>query len=150
MKGRTKAGDIQVMSAGRGVYHSEYNLEDQPSKIFQIWIEPKERGIEPDWDSASFHQTSADNQLSLLVSGDGEAPLYINQDAYIYGGQLQKDSKVVHPIKHQAYILAAKGAIEGEGIRLEEGDGAEVTHQQQVEIKALGEGEVIILDVPEK
>ena len=81
--GRTVAGDVQVMSAGTGVFHSEFNLESEDTNIFQIWIEPNQLEVEPRWDSYKFPKEPTADSLMLLVSGDGDAPLSIHQDAFI-------------------------------------------------------------------
>ena len=87
-EGRTAAGDVQVMSAGTGVFHSEFNLEDTDTNLYQIWIEPNILGVKPRWDSHEFPKQPVTEALTLLVSGDGTAPLFINQDAYIYAGKI--------------------------------------------------------------
>ena len=89
-KGRTTAGNVQVMSAGTGIFHSEYNMEDEETNIYQIWIKPAEKGLSPNWDAAEFPKMPVTNSLQLLVSGDGSAPLHINQDARIYAGRINK------------------------------------------------------------
>ena len=88
--GRTEAGDVQVMSAGSGIYHSEFNLESEDTNIFQIWIEPNQLEVTPRWDSFEFPKQTAESSLTLLVSGEGDAPLSIYQDAYITLVILQK------------------------------------------------------------
>ncbi len=103
--GRTVAGDVQVMSAGTGVFHSEFNLESEDTNIFQIWIEPNQLEVEPRWDSYKFPKEPTADSLMLLVSGDGDAPLSIHQDAFIYAGHLIEGTELTHPIKHQAYVL---------------------------------------------
>ena len=146
--GRTKAGDVQVMSAGTGIYHSEFNLEDEATTLYQIWIEPNQRGVKPRWDSHEFPQAT-DEGLTLLVSGDGNAPLQIHQDAFIYAGRLAKGSQLTQAIKHQAYVLVSAGAIEVDGEVAEKGDGLEVINQDALNITAKEDAEVLVLDVPE-
>jgi redox-sensitive bicupin YhaK (pirin superfamily) len=110
--GRTVAGDVQAMSAGTGVSHSEFNLEDEDTNIFQIWIEPNRLQVKPRWDSYEFPKSPAADSLTLLVSGNGDAPLFIHQDAYIYAGHLTEGTQLTHQIKQQAYILVSEGALE--------------------------------------
>ena len=93
-EGRTTAGNIQVMSAGTGILHSENNLEDEETNIYQIWIKPKTTGIKPDWDMAEFPKEPTSKSLTLLVSGDNKSPLKINQDARIYAGRLNKGDEI--------------------------------------------------------
>ena len=79
-KGKTNAGNVQVMSAGTGIMHSEHNHEDEETNIYQIWIKPKSRDIEPKWGSAEFPTESTKDKLKLLVSGNDDAPLQIHQE----------------------------------------------------------------------
>ncbi len=147
-QGRTVAGDIQVMSAGTGIFHSEYNLENETTNLYQIWIEPRELSVTPHWQTASLAGHLQDNQLNLLVSGSGDAPLSIHADARIYAGRLAKNCIVTQCIEHQVYVLVASGQIELDGLMMNKGDGAQVTEQSRVRIKAMQETEVLLLDVP--
>ena len=99
------------MSAGTGIMHSEYNHEDEETNIFQIWIMPRSKGIEPSWDTAEFPRERAGDALPLLVSGDGSAPLQINQDARIFAGTLAKGDRLKHAITGQAYLLVSEGDV---------------------------------------
>lgn len=147
-EGRTEAGDVQVMSAGTGIFHSEYNLESEDTSLYQIWIEPNKQGVQPDWDAHVFPKTPVDTALELLVSGDGEAPLFINQNAKIYAGKLNAGTTIEHPIEQQAYLLVSEGEIEVDGNVLKKGDGAEMTDIAAVEIQALKDSEVLVIDAP--
>lgn len=160
-KGVTLAGEVQVMSAGTGITHSEYNLTKQPLTLFQIWIEPNKHNVTPRWGSKLFSEkentiNSTDNtKLPLLVSGypdEQDNALFINQAARIYGGKVKKGSQFTHPIEHQAYVLASNGEFElidnQRSVLMNKGDGAEVTKQKDVTIKALSDAEIIIIDVP--
>ena len=147
-KGRTEAGNVQVMSAGTGVYHSEFNLENEDTKLYQIWIEPNKQNIEPAWDAHEFPKGTT-NELTLLVSGDGKAPLNIQQDARIYAGRLEQDAVLSHTVKHQAYVLVSEGEIQLNGKALKAGDAAEATETKQLKIIANSEAEILVIDVPE-
>lgn len=147
-EGRTTAGDVQVMSAGTGIRHSEYNHEDEATHLYQIWIEPNKRDIQPRWDAAQFPQQPVSEALNLLVSGDGKAPLSIYQDATIHGGRILSGTVITHPIKNQAYILVAVGEVEIEGQMVRKGDGAQISGQSQIEITAGTDAELLVLDVP--
>ena len=147
-KGKTQAGDVQVMSAGTGVFHSEYNHEEDVTQLYQIWITPNQKSVEPTWNSAKFPQEPATHTLPLLVSGDGTAPLHIYQDASIYGGVLLKDTELRHPIQHQAYILISKGAVQIGDITAQQGDAIQITDQQDCMIKAISQAEIMIIDAP--
>ena len=148
-EGRTEAGDIQVMSAGSGIEHSEYNFEDDETNLYQIWIRPNKLGVKPRWDTKEFPKQLVTDSLPLLVSSqDDNAPLSIHQDAQIYGGRLQAGSLIHHPIKNQAYLLLSGGQIELEGELINKGDGVEITDVDSIRIKALTEAEILIIDVP--
>lgn len=147
-EGKTFAGDVQVMSAGSGVFHSEYNLESEDTNIYQIWIEPKIKGVAPDWDSHEFPKDLESNKLKLLVSSDGNAPLFINQDAFIYAGTIKAKSQISHDIKNQAYLLVSSGEIELDNKILKKGDGAEITDVNKINLQANLESELLLIDVP--
>ncbi len=147
-EGRTEAGDVQVMSAGKGIFHSEYNLENEDTTLYQIWIEPNQQGVMPRWDSRSFPKQAVENELSLLVSGADDAPLFIHQDARVYAGKLSPGTMIKQTIKHQAYVLISDGTVEIDGQQLNKGDGAQVTDQTSININAISDAEVLVLDVP--
>lgn len=147
--GRTVAGDVQVMSAGTGVFHSEFNLGSVDTNIFQIWIEPNQLDVKPRWSSYKFPKEPTADSLMLLVSGDGDAPLSIHQDAFIYAGHLLQGTQLTHPIKHQAYILVSEGSLEVEGQMLNKGDGLEVEEISSIALKALSNTRVLVIDVPQ-
>jgi quercetin 2,3-dioxygenase len=150
-EGRTGAGDVQVMSAGTGVTHSEYNLEDEDTNLYQIWIFPNKQRVQPQWDAMQFPKENVKDRLQLLVSGrpeDKGKALFIHQDAAIYGGRLAKGTVLTQEIKHQAYILASYGEFSIEGQIIKHGDGAEITGVKSFEIKALADAEILVIDVP--
>ena len=149
-EGRTTAGNIQVMSAGTGISHSEYNLEDEETNIYQIWIKPKTTGIKPDWDMAEFPKEPTSKSLTLLVSGDNKSPLKINQDARIYAGRLNKGDEITHNIIGKAYILISEGTINVSGNEANKGDGLAVSEEKLVKLDALSDAELLIIEVPGK
>jgi len=150
--GVTKAGDVQVMSAGTGVFHSEYNAEPEDTTLYQIWIEPNERDVAPRWEAKEFPKAPATDTLSVLVSGmaehAGKDALFIHQDAAIYGGTLEAGASLKQNIKHQAYILASRGDITVNGTQMKQGDGAEVVGEKEITITAGTDAEVLVIDVP--
>ena len=148
--GRTMAGDVQVMSAGTGIYHSEFNLESEDTNLYQIWIEPNKTGVEPRWDAEVFPTEETEGGLTLLVSGDGRAPLQIHQDANIHAGRINAGSELEHSIKHQAYLLVSKGTITLDGHPLKQGDGAEISDTTSIKLVAKTDADVLIIDVPEQ
>ncbi len=151
-KGRTGAGDVQVMSAGTGILHSEFNLESEDTTLFQIWIMPKRNGVKPRWEAGTFADKAANDSLPLLVSGfEGDAEkgaLYINQDATIHGGKLAAGQAITHPVRAQAYVLVSDGEVEVDGKLMTKGSGAEVTGQSSIALAAKANAEVIVIDVP--
>lgn len=150
--GRTEAGDVQVMSAGTGVFHSEYNLEPGDTRLYQIWIRPNVQGVKPRWEARQFPKTPSTDRLTVLASGmtehAGQGAALIHQDAAIYGGQLKADATVIQSIKHQAYVLASRGKLTLNGVEMQQGDGAEVTETRSLSITAVTDAEVLVIDVP--
>ena len=147
-EGKTKAGDVQVMSAGTGIQHSEHNKESEATNLYQIWIEPNQQNVEPRWDAHQFpNQEPVESELSLLVSGDGTAPLSIHADAKIYAGRLVEGQVIEQSIDHNGYLLVSDGEVLVGGHSLAKGDAAEITDQQSLEIKAATEAEVLLIDV---
>lgn len=151
-KGVTKAGEVQVMSAGSGIAHSEYNRTTEPLTLFQIWIETNTLDVKPRWETKKFPSQPA-SELTLLASGyqdDKKEALFINQEACIYGGKLVKGSVIQHDIQHQAYILASDGMFKVEDntsdLIMNKGDGAEITQENSVKLRALSDCEIIIID----
>ena len=148
--GRTEAGDVQVMSAGSGIRHSEYNLEDAATRIFQIWIMPTARGGKPSWGARPFPKADRSGRFVTLASGlanHGEA-LPIRADARVLGAALEAGERVsltLDPARH-AYLVPASGALEVGGVRIEARDGAAITDVAEVEIVALEDAEVVLVD----
>lgn len=149
-KGRTSAGNIQVMSAGTGIYHSEYNLEDEETNIFQIWIIPNKKGVKPRWDTAEFPKQPTAKKLQLLVSGDGKAPLQIHQDARIYAGLLAAGTELVHPVRGKAYLLVSQGCVSLGKMRGNKGDGFALSGERQMQLLAHEQSEILVIEVPGK
>lgn len=148
-KGRTEAGDVQVMSAGSGVTHSEYNLEDEKTTLYQIWIEPNKQDVQPQWGQMNFPKEPVTNALNLVVSGNKEDNvLFIHQDAQIYAGRLNTGTLIKHYLKKPAYILASDGVMSINGQTLKKGDGAQIDEPINLNIEALEPSEILIIEVP--
>jgi redox-sensitive bicupin YhaK (pirin superfamily) len=153
--GRTGAGDVQVMSAGTGVFHSEYNLENEDTRLYQIWIQPNIRNVKPRWEARSFPKATIENgSLPLLVSGRPEdadkGALFINQDAAIYGGRLKAGAQIQQAVKGNAYVLASVGRFSVNNVTMKQGDGAEIVGDKILTLKAETDAEVLVIDVPEE
>lgn len=147
-EGEISAGSVQVMSAGTGIYHSEYNTTNDVITLYQIWIKPRQYNIPPRWDAKPFPVDFTEHRLPLLVSGDGTAPLHINQDAFIYAGRLKAGTVIPHKIHNQAYILASSGEFSIDSTKLSKGDGTEITNLPSITIKAESNCEILVIDVP--
>ena len=145
--GRTEAGDVQVMSAGTGIFHSEHNHEDVDTNLYQIWIEPNKLGVEPRWDSHEFPSESNSDQLTLLVSGDEKAPLFIHADAKIFAGNIDAGNEITQKLDKDGYLLVSEGIILVGDIKLGKGDAAEITQQTEVVIIAEEDAEILLIDV---
>ncbi|OJW31385.1 MAG: hypothetical protein BGO51_23095 [Rhodospirillales bacterium 69-11] len=147
--GRTEAGDVQVMSAGSGVRHSEYNLERETTRIFQIWIQPTTHGGTPSWGSKPFPKDARSGQFVTLASGRGdEGALPIRADARVLGTTIGAGERVTLPLDpdRHAYLVPATGAVTVDGVRIEARDGAAITGQGSVEIVALEDAEIVLVD----
>jgi redox-sensitive bicupin YhaK (pirin superfamily) len=148
--GRTEAGDVQVMSAGSGVRHSEYNREPGVTRIFQIWIEPRSRGEAPAWGARPFPRGERSGQFVTLASGfpdDGDA-LPIRTDARVLGAALKAGETAeyrLRPTDH-AYLVPATGSVEVNGVRLAARDGAAITDETLLRITALEDAELVLVD----
>ena len=148
--GKTEAGDVQVMSAGTGIRHAEYNEEPTTAKIFQIWIIPNERGAPPSWGAKPFPKGDRSGKFVALASGfaeDADA-LPIRTDARVLGATLKAGESTTYPIgeTRHAYLVPAKGEVEVNGMRLQPGDGAAVTAETALTVRALSDAEVVMVD----
>ena len=147
-KGRTGAGDVQVMSAGTGVQHAEYNVENEATTLFQIWIEPRARGGAPGWGMKPFAKDGRSGAFQLLASGFGEPDaLEIRTDARIFGAVLKAGetlSYVVGAGRH-AYLVPALGRLDIDGTIANERDGVALGGGHYT-IAALDDAEIVLVD----
>ena len=149
-QGRTTAGDVQVMSAGTGVRHAEYNLEPRTTTIFQIWIEPRQAGGAPSWGAKPFPKGERSGRLVTLASGfaeDGDA-LPIRADARVLGATLKAGESVTHAVGEgrHAYLVPATGAVMLDDLRLDARDGAALSGGATVTITAIDDAEIVLVD----
>ena len=148
-QGRTAAGDVQVMSAGTGVRHAEYNLEDETTRICQIWIIPDAPGGQPSWGAAPFPKGDRAGRFTPLASGMGdEGVLPIRAGARVLGATIEAGTSATYaldPSRH-AYLVSTAGAVEVNGVRLEPRDGAAITGESAIVVKALADAEVVLVD----
>ncbi len=148
-KGRTAAGDVQVMSAGTGIFHSEHNYEQETASFYQIWLETNQQNVEPRWEQQEFPKDLVTTQLPILVSGNrADGGLFINNDARIYGGRLAENQEISQQLKGDSYILISAGEFLLDDKSAVQGDGLEVTGQTELKIKAqAAESELLIIDL---
>lgn len=148
-KGKTAAGDIQVMSAGSGITHSEWNAENVATRLYQIWIHSRNKGTTPRWEAKQFPKT--EGALHLLASGhnaDAEkAALWIDSDAAIWGGVLRAGQVWEHSLTGMAYLLVSTGEITVEGAILRAGDGVAITNVAQFSVAANSPSELVLIDL---
>ena len=149
-EGRTEAGDVQVMSAGSGITHSEYNLEPGNTRIFQIWIIPDERGRPPSWGAKPFPAGERSGRFVPLASGfkdDGDA-LPLRTHARVLGATLKAGETTSYSLDKDrfAYLVPAKGAVEINGSRFDARDGAAIRDETTLEVKALEDAELVLVD----
>ena len=149
-KGRTEAGDVQVMSAGTGIRHSEYNLEQEPTTLFQIWILPTKDGGKPSWGAKPFPKSDRSGKFVALASGKAEDTdaLPIRSDARVLGATLKAGETVDYALgaSRKAYLVSVLGAVDVNGTRAEPRDGIAVQQEASLKITALEDTEVIMVD----
>jgi redox-sensitive bicupin YhaK (pirin superfamily) len=148
-KGRTGAGDVQVMSAGAGIRHAEYNLEDETTTLFQLWIEPRERGGAPSWGAKPFPKGDRSGKFVALASGFGdEGALPIRTDARVLGATLKAGESTTYELGagRHGYLVAATGQVEVNGVTLNARDGAAIRDEPLLAIRASADSELVLVD----
>jgi redox-sensitive bicupin YhaK (pirin superfamily) len=149
-KGRTVAGDVQVMSAGTGIRHSEYNMEDVETRIFQIWIIPTRSGEQPSWGTRPFPTGDRAGRFVTLASGyeeDSDA-LPIRTDARIVAATLKAGETASYPLgkDRKAYLVPAKGVVQIDGVTVNARDGAAISDLETVTVTATEDAEIVLVD----
>ncbi|MDZ4363554.1 pirin family protein [Brevundimonas sp.] len=148
-QGRTGAGDVQVMSAGTGVRHSEFNLEDETTTLFQIWIEADKRGAQPSWGAKTFPKNDRSGQFSVMASGDpDDGALTINADAKVLAATLNAGESLTYALGtgRRAYLVPAVGAVQVNGTTLNARDGAAIRDEAEIVITATADAELVMVD----
>ena len=148
-------GEIQVMSAGTGIYHSEYNKNsNKPAKFLQIWLFPNKRNVAPRYDQVKFDAEQSHNKLQQILSPNpGDEGVWIYQDAWFHKGSFDKGVSVTYPLKkagNGVYIFVIEGDIEVNGQSLNRRDGYGIWDTDQISFKALSNAEVLLMEVPMK
>jgi redox-sensitive bicupin YhaK (pirin superfamily) len=148
--GRTLAGDVQVISAGTGIAHSERNRGEVPLKLFQIWLLPRQRGGTPRWESRKFPRADRAGRLITLASGDPEdaEALQIRADARVSGATLLAGTTVTRPLGRfrHSYLARAQGAILVNGRRVAVGDGIAAIDEPELSITSEHDAEFILVE----
>ncbi len=153
-EGRTEAGDVQVMSAGTGVRHSEFNRETQETTLFQIWIIPDARGGKPGWGARTFPKGARAGQFVTLATGsandtaDGDA-LPIRADARVLGATIRAGESITYdpaaPSRH-LYLVPATGKVRVGDVEANSRDGVAITDLERVTITAIEDSEIVMVD----
>jgi redox-sensitive bicupin YhaK (pirin superfamily) len=150
-EGRTEAGDVQVMHAGTGITHAEYNLESTPTRIFQIWLVPNHKGVVPGWGARSFPKDRTDT-LTVLADGrdgaDGKAlPLYA--DGAVLAGTVAAGQTIRQHLGagRVGYLVPATGSVTVNGVKVNTRDGVTITDEADIEITADTASEIVLVDV---
>jgi len=150
-QGVTSAGDVQVMSAGTGIEHSEMNQEEDAATVFQIWIQTDQRGHEPRWDARRFPDQSVTGTLPVLASGrDGHGDaLMIHQDAAVLGGRMEAGAEIAHTFTagRGGYLVSVTGEVEINGVPAGPRDGVQIIGEESIGLRALSDTEVVLVDV---
>ena len=144
-------GDVQRMSAGKGVLHSEFNqAKDSVTHFLQIWIEPSERGIAPSYEQKHFDAASKRGKLKLVGSPDGrQGSVTIHQDAFLYAGLLDGEDRASHALKpgRRAYVHVARGRLTANGQALDAGDAIKVADAAELVLEEAKDAEVLLFDL---
>ena len=148
--GRTGAGDVQVMSAGTGIQHAEYNLEDETTTLFQIWIIPDRRGGEPSWGARPFPKDGRAGKFVALASGmagDGDA-LPIRAEARVLGATVKAGNTIAYDTvaDRHLYLVPATGKVRVGKVEVNARDGAAITGLERIEVTALEDSELVLVD----
>jgi hypothetical protein len=147
-----RAGDVQRMSAGTGVLHSEYNPSpSEPVHFLQIWIEPNVKEIAPSYQEAHFDHASKSGQLRLIASPDGrDGSVSIHQDASVYAAILDGKDELRHALAsgRTAYVHVVRGRVTANGVELGAGDALKLSDEEAVSLSQAQEAEVLLFDLP--
>lgn len=150
-RGRTEAGDVQVMSAGTGIVHSEMNEDDEPVQLFQIWIMPDEKGLPPSWGTKPFPKAERSGVFVTLASGlpGDTAALPIRANARLLAATLKAGQCAEYQIAagRKVYLVPASGQIEVNGVRATAGDGMAISDERLLRVSAQHDSEIVLVDV---
>jgi redox-sensitive bicupin YhaK (pirin superfamily) len=146
-----RPGDVQRMSAGSGVSHSEFNPSpSEPCHLLQIWILPNERNLTPSYEQTSFSEEERRGKLRLIASSDGgDGSVTIHQDARVFASLLEPDDSVTHRFEagRHGWLQVARGTLMIGDLQLSQGDGAAISNESEIEIAALDRAELLLFDL---
>jgi len=146
-----RPGEVQRMSAGTGVVHSEFNhSKTEPLRFLQIWIVPEKRGIPPEYEQQAFAAKERRGRLRIVASPDGcEGSVTIHQDARLYAALLHSGEHVSHPLAptRHAWVHVARGRVRVGDLELEEGDGAAIAGATSINLEGIDTGEILLFDL---
>jgi hypothetical protein len=149
-EGTIHAGDVQVMSAGTGIRHAEFNKGDVPLRIYQIWLLPRQPGGEPRWDTKPFPKSDRAGRFAVLADGfaEDQEALPIRADARVLAAMLRAGERVRQPLGlfRHAYLVVASGRIEIDGELMDTLDGVAITNAAAIEVCALEDSELLLVD----
>ena len=148
-----KSGDIQVMSAGTGVKHSEFNPNaDQRTKLLQIWVYPNQQNVEPRYQQITLNPEDRKNKLQQILSPNADdSGVWIHQDAWFYLGKFDKDFSAIYNLKKEGngvYAFILSGTLTINGQELETRDGFGIWNNNSLEIKATSDAEFLLMEIP--
>ena len=147
-----RPGNVQRMSAGTGVRHSEFNPSSgERVHLLQIWIEPRITGVRPGYEEKQFGTADKTGRLRLIASPDGrEGSVTIHQDAYVHASVLDGKDAVTHRLApgRRAYVHVARGAVKVNGVELKGGDGAKITEESEIGFSGAKQAELLLFDLP--
>lgn len=148
-----KEGDVQVMSAGTGIFHSEYNKnKDKEVKFLQIWVFPNKRNVQPRYDQISIRDIEKQNELYQVLSPNaGDQGVWVHQNAWFHLGKFDATIETSYPLKDKnngVYIFVLEGEVEVEGQKLEKRDGFGLWNTSKISLKALSNSSVLLMEVP--
>lgn len=151
--GVIKNGDVQVMSAGTGIYHSEYNKNaDEEVKFLQIWVFPNKQGVDPRYDQITIDQSKLENNLLQVVSPNPDDDgVWIHQDAWFYLSKLKAGNEITHTFKKDGngvYLFVLEGEVSAAGEHLKRRDAIGVSTTNSIKIKATADAEFLLMDIP--
>jgi hypothetical protein len=143
-----RPGELQHMSAGTGLMHSEFNpSSNDPTHLLQIWILPERKGLKPSYEQLAFSDTDMRSKLQLVAGP--KAPLTIHQDANLYVARLDKNTEGMHRLEagRHAWVQIARGSVRLNGLSLKVGDGAAISSEAEVRVEANDPSEVLLFDL---